>query len=191
MTRTALAGLLAVLALVAGGLVVRGHEGATAPADALGSLRSAAALQPCPVALGPAFPAGQVGCLGDGRPVQLSGRPTGRPMLVNLWATWCGPCVKEVPTLVAFAAKARGKVDVVGVVTSDEPGDALRFAAQFGMHYPNLDDQDGVVRRRFAPGLPATLLVDPEGRVVEVKLRAFASEREIEALVADRLGVRT
>ena len=58
-------------------------------------------------------------CLGGGPDVDLRSAAPGRPTLVNVWATWCPPCVEEVPDLVAFADAADGRVGLVGVLTQD------------------------------------------------------------------------
>jgi thiol-disulfide isomerase/thioredoxin len=110
-------------------------------------------------------------------------------MLVNVWASWCPPCVEEVPALIAFADKAAGRVGVVGVATEDAQDKALTFAAQFGMRYPSVVDDDGVVLRAFRPGPPVTLFLDASGRVAYKHSGKFRSTAEIEQLVREKLGV--
>ena len=180
--------LVLVAGLLAAGVLLT-QRGAQTPPDALTRLRAAAALAPCPDGLGQGFPASTVGCLDGGPPVDLRLTPTGTPQLVNIWATWCPPCVAEVPELVAFQARAGTAVRVVGVLTTDAPRDALLFAAQYGMRYANLDDQDGLVKRRFVSALPGTLFVDRTGRVVHIQRGPFTSVEEIAALTARYLGV--
>jgi thiol-disulfide isomerase/thioredoxin len=118
------------------------------------------------------------------------------PTLVNVWGSWCGPCVAEVPELVAFAAKAAGRVAVVGVDTEDDPADALRFAAQHGMHYASVVDDDKHVLRKagvggqpVAVGPPVTLFMDAAGRITGRHRGQFHSLAEIEKLVATHLGI--
>ena len=180
--------LVLVAALVGGGAVLA-QRGRSALPDELTRLRVAAALAPCPAGLGQGFPAATVGCLAGGPPVDLRLTPTGVPQLVNIWATWCPPCVAEVPELVAFQTRAGSAVRVVGVLTTDAPRDALLFAAQYGMRYANLDDQDGLVKRRFVSALPGTLFVDRTGRVVHIQRGPFTSVDQIAALTARYLGV--
>lgn len=157
---------------------------------ALAALQGRAALTPCPVGLGPQLPDLVLPCLGGGSDVRLRGAVPGRPTLVNLWASWCAPCVEEVPRLRAFSARAGDRVGLVGVLTTDSRSSALTFAAQYGMRWPSLVDDDGRVLRSFQPGLPLTLFLDATGRVVYRKSGAFRSEAELEQLVADHLGVR-
>ena len=180
--------LALVVVLVGAGAVLSQRGGQPAP-DELARLRAAAALAPCPAGLGQGFPASTVGCLAGGPPVDLRLTPTGAPQLVNIWATWCPPCVAEVPELVAFQTRAGEAVRVVGVLTTDAPRDALLFAAQYAMHYANLDDQDGLVKRRFVSALPGTLFVDRAGRVVHIQRGPFTSVDQIAALTARYLGV--
>ena len=180
---------LVIVLVAAGAALARG--GSAAKPDELSRLRTAAALAPCPTGLGEGFPTGKVDCLAGGPQVDLArSSPTGVPQLINIWATWCPPCVAEVPELVAFQKRAGAAVRVVGVLTTDAPRDALLFAAQYDMHYANLDDQDGLVKRRFVSALPGTLFVDGAGRVVHIQRGPFTSVGQIAALTAQYLGVR-
>ncbi len=193
MTWKRLAPIAFVLVLLGAGVGLA-QRGSGAKPDELVRLRTAAALGPCPSGLGTQFPATRVPCLGGGPDVSLASSPEGVsrlvPRLVNVWATWCGPCVAEVPELVAFQKRAGDKVRVVGVLTTDEPKDALVFAAQYGMRYPNVDDQDGLVKRRFVPaGLPGTLFVDGTGLVVHIQRGPFTSVDQMVALTRQYLGV--
>ena len=189
MTRRQVVGFVVVLSLIAVGLFVKSQREDPADAADLAGLRRAAQLEPCPAGLGPKLPDLTLPCLGGGKAVALRGAAPGVPTLVNVWATWCGPCVREVPTLVAFSRKAAGKVAVVGVDTEDESDKALTFAAQYGMHYPSVVDIDGRVLRAYGSGPPVTLFVDAEGRVAHTEQGELHSVDEIEDLVAKHLGV--
>jgi cytochrome c biogenesis protein CcmG/thiol:disulfide interchange protein DsbE len=187
-TRRQVIGFVVVFALIAAGLLVRTRSGGQ-PAAPLDDLRRAAALQPCPTGLGPGLPDLTLACLGGGAPVALRGKGTGTPMLVNVWASWCPPCVEEVPALVAFADKAAGRVGVVGVATEDPQDKALTFAKQFGMRYPSVVDDDGAILRAFRPGPPVTLFLDASGRVAYKHSGKFESAAQIEQLVREKLGL--
>ena len=189
MTRRQLVGFVVVLSLIAIGLVLKSRGKDANTAVDLGPLRQAAKLAPCPSGLGPEIPDVTLPCLGGGKAVALRSAAPGVPTLVNMWATWCGPCVREVPTLVAFTAKAAGKIAVVGVDTEDESDKALTFAKQYSMHYPSLVDIDGKVLRAYGGGPPITLFVEPDGRVAFVQHGELHSVAEIEKLVATHLGV--
>ena len=192
MTRSQWAALAGAVLLLGAAFLLRADRDRPAPAEAapdLAPLRAAAALAPCPPGLGPDLPDVSLPCLGGGPDVELD-RPIGAPALVNVWGTWCAPCRDEVPDLVAFADKAAGKVGVVGVLTSDTQLRGLAFARDFGMRYPNVVDDDGLVRARYGGGAPLTLFLDAAGSVVHVEAGKIDSLAEIEALVAEHLEVR-
>jgi thiol-disulfide isomerase/thioredoxin len=189
--RTQWAALAGAAVLLGGAFLVREDRAQPGPADPdLAPLREAAALAPCPPGLGPDVPALVLPCLGGGPDVDLRAAPPGRPTLVNVWATWCPPCVEEVPDLVAFADEADGRVGLVGVLTQDPERNGLEFARQFGMRYPSLVDDQGEVFRAFRPGPPVTLFLDARGRVVHKRSGKFTDVAEIEALVAEHLGIQ-
>jgi thiol-disulfide isomerase/thioredoxin len=72
----------------------------------------------------------------------LAGTPTslaswaGRPLIINFWATWCGPCLREIPLLLAFQA-GQDQIQIVGIAV-DRLDDVLSFAEQTEFNYPNL-----------------------------------------------------
>lgn len=183
---------VAVLLVVAFALGQRGDDerGSDDATRQLAALRSAAALLPCPAAgLGPDFPEARLPCLDGGPEVPLRGS-VGQPTLVNVWGTWCAPCVEEVPDLVAFSRKAEGRVGLIGVLTQDTERNGLAFADQYDAHYPQLVDDQRLVLSRYGAGAPLTLFLDGRGTVVHVESGSMDSLEEIEQLVAIHLGVR-
>ena len=136
-----------------------------------------------PVADG--LPAVTLPCLGGGPDVQLA-RLRG-PLVVNLWAQWCGPCRAELPRYAAFARKYAGRVRVLGIDYQDtQPTWALQLARRSGVTYPLLADPDGRLRAR---GLPKILMVDARGRLVYDEYGEITSVHQLERLVARHLGV--
>lgn len=112
------------------------------------------------------LPALRLECLTAGPAVDLAA-VRGRPVLVNLWATWCGPCREEMPLLQSTSEQHAGAVQFLGVDTKDRPAAAARFLAEVGVTYPNVVDPDGdLLAHLRLPGLPVTLLLDAEGRLV-------------------------
>jgi thiol-disulfide isomerase/thioredoxin len=115
----------------------------------------------------------------DGIPVDLA-RFQGRPLLINVWASWCGPCVEEMPMLAAFAAAQPAEgIQVVGLAI-DTPEGVRDFLAQVPVDYTIVLDQpapdDASVKLGNAQGLlPYTVLVDAQGRIVKQKLGPFAA----------------
>ena len=192
MTRGRLAGLVVVLVLLGGALVVGSRDrGSAAPTTDPGTAaaRVAAALPACPPGLTTDLPDLRLACYDGGPDVAVSKAP-GRPTVVNLWATWCAPCVEEVPELVAFAAAARDRVGVVGVVHEDTPASVYAFAKQFGIDYPLVRDDDGDVLPRYGQGPPVTLLVAADGTLRHVQRGAYPSLAALEDDVATHLGVK-
>jgi len=142
---------------------------------------------------GPARPAMQAG-IGTPLPAlvlpDLSGTPVslqqfnGRPLLINVWASWCGPCVEEMPELSRFAAdQSPDGVQVLGLAL-DTPDAVRAFLQQVPVQYPIMLDtpgpDDASVQLGNAQGLlPYTVLVDARGRILRQKLGPFA-EGEIE-----------
>lgn len=181
---------LLVLVLATASCTSSSGSGTTATANgSLEQLRTAAHLPPCPVGLGDGLPKLTLRCLSGGPDVALRAQPPGQPTLVNIWATWCPPCVHEVPLLVSFANAAAGKVAVVGVLTEDDPKLALKFARQFHMPYSSFIDDDGKVLRKFSSGPPVTLFIDASGMVRFIKRGEIKTAGELRRLVRTYLQV--
>jgi cytochrome c biogenesis protein CcmG/thiol:disulfide interchange protein DsbE len=91
----------------------------------------------------------------------------GKPVLLNVWATWCHPCRDEIPELQRLYERYRGRGLALVGVSVDAAGhdDAIRaFARQFGMTYPVWRDPDETVSATFlVVGVPATFLIDRDG----------------------------
>jgi len=105
---------------------------------------------------------------GEGRPVRLSAF-RGRPVLVNLWATWCGPCVIEMPSLDALAARAGGELEIVAISQDLDGRQKVTdfFAAhRFQRLEPYLDPRMQLMPALGLDTLPTTILYDAEGREV-------------------------
>lgn len=105
---------------------------------------------------------------GEGQPVRLSVF-RGRPLLVNMWATWCGPCVIEMPSLDALA-QAEGPALEVIAVSQDSEG-RRKVSDFFAAHHfarlePYLDEQMGLMGALHLDTLPTTILYDAQGREV-------------------------
>ncbi len=109
----------------------------------------------------------------DDRPVDLAGF-RGRPILLNIWATWCGPCLREMPAIDRLAADPRIKAKGVAVVCVSVDRDAAtvrRFAGEKarGMTILRATSVPPVFQTE---GIPATFLIAPDGRVVASQVGA-------------------
>jgi cytochrome c biogenesis protein CcmG, thiol:disulfide interchange protein DsbE len=106
--------------------------------------------------------------LQDGKgPISLASYK-GTPVLVNFWATWCTPCVQEMPMLEAAHAKWGSKVQFIGIDRQDYKPDALTFAQKTQVTYALASDPnatlDGAYRLR---GMPTSVFIDRDGRIVD------------------------
>jgi thiol-disulfide isomerase/thioredoxin len=111
------------------------------------------------------------------------------PVVINLWASWCTPCRKELPQYQAFAQKNAGKVEVLGIDFQEtRPAAARKLARETGVEYPLFSDPDGDLR---AVGLPKVILVDPEGRVAHEAYVEITSVAQLERLVETHLKVKS
>jgi thiol-disulfide isomerase/thioredoxin len=103
-----------------------------------------------------------------------------RPTLVNLWASTCAPCVKEMPLLEA-ASKVNPSIQFLGIATQDPVAKARKLATQTGIRYPWALDPDGNFFYEVkAAGLPTTLLISPSGAIIATKTGAFGDEQELQ-----------
>lgn len=91
----------------------------------------------------------------------------GKTVVLNFWASWCGPCKDEAPLLQQAHERWRGKdVVFVGIDVKDFRGDARDFIERYGITYPNVHDGKGsLVGRYGVTGYPETYFVDASGRV--------------------------
>jgi peroxiredoxin len=102
----------------------------------------------------------------DGRQHRLADY-RGKVVLINFWATWCGPCREEMPSIQELKNKLAGRPFVVLAVNLDEPESRIRkFLTQMKLDFPILLDPDRNVAKGWnARILPATFIVGPDGRV--------------------------
>ena len=119
-----------------------------------------------------------------GGQIALPGAWAGQPTLVNLWATWCAPCLKEMPELQAFArAQGDSGVQVVGIALDDAVA-VNDFLKQHAINYPSLVDAPGTADAGVRLGnpagvLPYSVLIDADGRLLKSRIGPFESTREI------------
>lgn len=128
-------------------------------------------------------------CLTADKKLRLNGAP-GVPTVVNFWASWCAPCRTEMPILQEFYTAAAGKVEVLGVVTSDTRSAGTSFVADEQVTFPNVLDTSGqVVKKAGLMGLPNSILIDAKGKIVGTHVGPFKDGAELRATVEKELGV--
>ena len=123
-----------------------------------------------------------LGGLGSGPDVALD-RLTGRPALVNLWATWCLPCREEMRLLQDAFERYGDQGRFLGVDTQDRSGAAASFVTDLQIEYPHVLDPDGaLLSERGVRGLPVTLGLDEEGRIA-ARVVGQLDARELQQLI--------
>lgn len=89
----------------------------------------------------------------------------GRPVVVNVWASWCGPCRVEAPLLQRASEQYDDQVTFLGVASRDDVDSAAAFLDRYDISYPNVFDSSGEVRRALGlRGFPTTYIFDADGR---------------------------
>lgn len=172
------------------------EESSPAPKDpSLIPLIETAALDPCPPGVPnpdaaiPGLPAVTYPCLGYGPDVDLS-TLRGTPLVINVWASWCPPCIAEMPILTSAAADLRGEVQFLGIDIQDQDASALEMMAAFGADFPSVVDQAGEIRGFLAiSGPPVTFFVNEQGVIVGRHDGALPSTEYFNALLDQYLGV--
>lgn len=116
----------------------------------------------------------------QGRMQSLPGAYAGRPLLINVWASWCGPCIEEMPELDRYA-RAQGEqgVQILGLAL-DTPENIQDFLARVPVAYPILVDTPGPADASVWLGnrkgvLPYSVLVGADGRILKQKVGPFES----------------
>lgn len=124
-----------------------------------------------------------------GRTVAVPGTWAGRPLLVNVWASWCGPCIEEMPELQRFSAgQGTTGIQVVGIAL-DEPEAVRDFLSRVPVQYPILIDSPGPADTSVRLGnlkgvLPYSVLIGADGRLLRQRIGPFVAG-ELDAFADD------
>ncbi|SBT52617.1 TlpA family protein disulfide reductase [Micromonospora narathiwatensis] len=127
-------------------------------------------------------------CFTGGAPVSL-GDVKG-PAVINVWASWCPPCRKELPAFQRLSERAAGRFQVIGVNSQDSRSGAQSIGEDFGVRFPMLVDQgDAFERALERRAFPLTVLVDADGRIRHTDSSGALDDARLTELVREHLGV--
>jgi cytochrome c biogenesis protein CcmG, thiol:disulfide interchange protein DsbE len=130
----------------------------------------------------------------DGKPLTLAGL-RGKVVLLNFWATWCGPCREEIPSLIALQKLYKDRLQIVGMLTDDDDQAMLRKLIEAeGINYPvTLATPEIRMEYGGIPALPTLFVINSEGRVVQKHVGLFNPalyETEVRALLEMPIAAR-
>lgn len=184
--------VVALVVAVAGGVFVLLRQGgeqqtAATPGAALDdapTLQDLAAEADSPAGDDPAPDFSVVTADGDAFTLSRHLSEDGRPVILNLWASWCFPCREEMPAIDAFAA-GHPEIAVVGIAVQDDIVSAEEFAAEIGVSYIIGFDEKGEVNDAYRPlGLPATFFIAADGTVAKRHFGVVTEESLAEDVAA-------
>ena len=136
--------------------------------------------------VGHAAPAFALREVGTGRTIDLT-QLRGKPVVLNFWATWCGPCYEEHPLLVQNATAMGNQVQFIGVVYEDTEQKIMKFLNERGHSYPTLVDEEGKTAIAYGVGgVPETFFLDASGKIV-AKFNGPLTTDEIQANIRKTL----
>ncbi len=101
----------------------------------------------------------------------------GKPLVVNYFGSWCGPCKAEAPDLAAFSEARSDEAAFVGVAVNDTQSDVVDFMSEFGLTYPVVLDDNSLGAKDGVTGVPTTIFYNAGGQEVDRIVGAASLER--------------
>lgn len=110
----------------------------------------------------------------------------GTPVVINIWASWCGPCRHEFPFFQSQAIELGDRIAFLGVNTRDAEDAAKTFLSELPLPYPSYFDPDGELADELdaGPGLPNTIFIGSDGEVAYHQRGGYATEEELAEQIA-------
>ncbi len=114
----------------------------------------------------------------------------GHPVVVNKWASWCGPCRAEFPAFQRQATERGKEIAFLGIDSGDTRGEARTFLRDYPVPFPSYEDPDGTIAKRHAPRayFPTTVFIDERGRTAFIHQGGYASSQALAADIDRHLG---
>lgn len=123
----------------------------------------------------------------DGQQVALK-EYSGKYVLLDFWASWCGPCRREMPNVVKLYKACKGKnFEIIGISLDTKEKDWKKAVKEMNMSWPQASDLEGwncrVVKKYNVQGVPHTVLIDPQGKVIAIDLRGEELVKKVKELI--------
>ena len=123
----------------------------------------------------------------DGKPLSVASYK-GKVVMIDFWATWCGPCIQELPNLMKAYEKYHGKgFEIIGISLDNEKEKLTTFIKEKNMTWPQYFDgkgwQSDLAAKYGVNSIPATYLLDKEGKIIAKGLRGDALEKALEPIL--------